>query len=84
MGQGTQAWALDTGLNVPMGQSLHTPAAVRNVPGAHSGLEDDVQFTEPATDVVPAGHGVHDADAPRALKVPAGHGKQDVEPDTSL
>jgi len=83
MGQGVQAWALDTALKDPMGHGAHTPGEETNVPGAQVDPVVEVHAVaaeEPTGEVVPEGHGVHDAAAFTSLNVLAGHWVHAIEP----
>jgi len=83
MGQGVQAWALDTALKDPMGHGVHTPGEETNVPGAQVDPVVEVHAVaaeEPTGEVVPEGHGVHDAAAFTSLNVLAGHWVHAIEP----
>ncbi len=81
--QGVQAWALDTALKDPMGHGVHTPGEETNVPGAQVDPVVEVHAVaaeEPTGEVVPEGHGVHDAAAFTSLNVLAGHWVHAIEP----
>jgi len=86
--QGVQAWALDTALKDPMGQSTQPLGDTdTNLPAGQVDPVVEVHAVaaeEPTGEVVPEGHGVHDAATGNALYVLAGHRAHTVEPTTSL
>lgn len=81
--QGVHAVEFTLALKLPAGHTTHPAAVVRTLPaGQEASPVPDVavQLAAPATDVVPAVHGVHDTAAFTSEYDPAGHTEHAVEP----